>query len=278
MHMSWHKPFKAYVMIVFITLGIIMPLLSSTLSAGTLSGQDPGETIEIIAAHLEGRLDNDPNSGYNKLLDKVLPTQSHYLKYQRYPLTRALRKFAEAKRVCLFPASKTAAAFIIGTETDNLYESISIDSVSSHFISAPGKKMIEQASDLDGLKVAIQHGVSGNAFLNINPNMAFITAPDDLTALKMLYANRVDAMYGWYPDVYYIAEKNNLPLPSFNPELVVFKTTTHFVCKGFGGYEDLLKILNIRIRKLRKSGELKSILGKHVQIAKETDLPPVSIR
>ncbi|MEX0297679.1 MAG: substrate-binding periplasmic protein [Kordiimonas sp.] len=268
--MNWQKPLNTYVMTALTTMGIIAPFPPSALSAGLLSGQDPGETIEIIAAHLEGRLDDDPQSGYNKLLKKILPTQSHYLKYQRYPLTRALRKFAEAKRVCLFPASKTAVASIVKIETDNLYESIPIDSVSSHFISAPDKRKVERPSDLDGLKVGVQHGVSGRAFSDINPNITVITAPDDLTALKMVYANRVDVMYGWYPDSYYIAEKNNLPLPYFNPEFVIFETTTHFVCKEFGGFEDLLKILNTRIRNLKKTGELKNILGKHAQI---TPLP-----
>tara|TARA_R110002096_G_scaffold410865_4_gene610723 strand:- start:691 stop:1104 length:414 start_codon:yes stop_codon:yes gene_type:complete len=95
-------------------------LFFSDVSAGVLSGQDPGETIEIIAAHLEGRLDAEPTSGYNLLLTRILPTQSHYLKYQRYPLSRAIRKFREAKRVCLFPSSISVIQGVTNIHPDGL--------------------------------------------------------------------------------------------------------------------------------------------------------------
>lgn len=247
---------------------ILMPVLWTGAYAGSGSGQDPGETIEIIAAHLEGRLDADPDSGYNKLLAKVLPTQSHYLKYQRYPLARALRKFAEAKRVCLFPASLSSVNLVTNIPTDDMTESTPIDIVSAHFISAPGRKTYDTIESLSGATISVQQGVAEKALSSLTLGLKKIKTPDDLSALKMLLAGRVDVMYGWYPDSHYIAEKNNLPLPHFDPSLIFFQTTTHFVCKNFGGVEELMKILNTRLDKLRHSGELGEILGKHARIVK----------
>tara|TARA_R110002096_G_scaffold410865_4_gene610722 strand:- start:312 stop:677 length:366 start_codon:yes stop_codon:yes gene_type:complete len=120
---------------------------------------------------------------------------------------------------------------------------------------------------LEGVDIAVQQGVAESALLNLKIHFNTIKTPDDLSALKMLLAKRVDTMFGWHPDILLIAEKNNLPLPKFDADFIFFQTTTHFVCKNFGGAQDLMKILNTRIDDLKTTGKLQTILGKHAQIA-----------
>lgn len=239
-------------------------LLSSLPSWG---GQDPGEEIEVAAAYLVGRLDEDPESGYNVLIQKLLPSKSHYFKYQRYPLPRAIRKFEISERICLFPASALAVQSLTKIMANEVLESVPIDLVSSHVISAPGRKVYQSFDELRGATMAVQFGVAAREFVETAAQFEIVRTPNDLLALRMVLAHRVDVMYGWYPDTYIIAEKNYLPLPRFDPELVIFRTTTHLVCKKFSGAEELLQVVNIRINDLRKRGELQKILGKYARIA-----------
>lgn len=248
------------------TIGLAFAFSLGT-SAGVIGGQDPGETIEIIAAHLEGRLDAYPSSGYNRLLAKVLPTQSHYLKYQRYPLSRAIRKFDETKRVCLFPTSLSAIEAITSIKATELIEGNAIDIVSSHFFSESDQQIFSTIKSLEGTDIAVQQGIAETAIFNLEADFNMVKTPDDLSALKILLAGRVDAMYGWLPDTLLIAERHNLPLPIFDADFVSFQTTTHFVCKNFGGAQNLIKVLNMRLDALKQTGELQKILGPHAQVA-----------
>lgn len=234
--------------------------------AGVGSGQDPGELIKIIGAHLEGRLDENPESGYRVLMKELLPTETHYFEFNRYPLARAIRDFKENQRVCMYPSSKKAVEILTKDSTTKLLESVPIDLVTSHIISAPNRTTFATVRALDEHTIAVQQGVVITQFLKEGSTAHVTRTPNDLTALKMVLAGRVDAMYGWFPDTYIIAEKNGLSLPHFNPELILFKTTTHLVCKKFGGNELLFKIVNIRIKNLKHRGELQKILGKHARL------------
>ncbi|MEX0297678.1 MAG: substrate-binding periplasmic protein [Kordiimonas sp.] len=235
-------------------------------SAGALSEQYPSEVIKIIGAHLEGRLDEDPTSGYRVLIRKILPTDTHYFQFARYPLTRALRDFKETERACIFPSSAPAVRILTGDQNTEFVESEPVDIVTSHIISAPHRPTFATVRDLDGHSVAVQQSVVTSRFLRENSTATITRTPNDLTALKMLLAGRVDAMYGWFPDIFIIAEKNGLSLPHFNPDLILFKTTTHLVCKEFVGNELLFKIVNTRIKDLKRKDELQKILGVHARI------------
>lgn len=254
---------SALALLVYMVYGYTSP------AAEAGSGQDPGELIRIIGAHLEGRLDEDPNSGYQLLMKALLPTQTHYFQFSRYPLTRAIRDFKENKRVCIIPSSEKAVRILTKDAKIELLESSAIDVVTSHIISAPNKPVFTTVSALEKHKIAVQHGVVASRFLTEKSTVQVTRTPNDLTALRMVLAGRVDAMYGWFPDIYIIAEKNGLSLPHFNPQLILFKTTTHLVCKKFGGNERLFNIVNTRIKDLKRRGELQNILGKHARIVKD---------
>ncbi|NVJ97456.1 MAG: transporter substrate-binding domain-containing protein [Alphaproteobacteria bacterium] len=230
------------------------------------AGQAP---IAIIGAHLEGRLDNDPASGYNRLVKYLLPIDQSVAVFQRYPLVRALRQFEDTKRSCLFPASARAAQNLIGIPAEDLVESSFVDFVSSHVMVKPGGPFIADKTDIYGRTIAIQRGVEMVVLKDDYDRFDIIRTPDDQTALKMLQAGRIDGMYGWNPDALIIATKYGIELPDFNPDFILFQTTTHFVCKKGIGAERLLNLINGRIAIARRTGQLKEMLGPFARLEKE---------
>lgn len=263
----WVRPRSAYPAV---TRSIILLLLMFSFSAPAAArGPDPGEYIEIIAAYLKGRQDEDPQSGYNLLMAELLRSDSHYFRVQTYPIARAVRDFEGKPRVCIFPSSGRAMQMLTRYSAEELLESDPIDIVTSHIMTRPGTPVFNSFDEIEGRTLAVQAGVAARQFSLSDSAFKIVRAPDDLLALRMVLASRVDAMYGWYPDIAIIAKKNNLPLPDFNPELVIFETATHLVCKKFVGVESLYKIVNTRIADFKKRGKLQEMLGKYARIANE---------
>lgn len=224
--------------------------------------------VDIVAAHLEGRLDEDPESGFNKLANLIFPRDGA-ASYQRMPLARGLRFFTETERACMYPASALAVQSLTSTSPDKVLESAPIDLVSSHVFTPPGGRVYNTFDELEGKSMAVQHGVEASQYIRTVVDFDLVRTPNDLSALRMVMAGRVDVMYGWYPDTFIIAEKNKLPLPDFNPDLIIFETTTHLVCKKFAGVEALLSTVNGRIEALRQEGRLQEILGRHARIVEK---------
>lgn len=227
------------------------------------SGQ--GRSIEIIGVHLEGRLDNDPQSGYNQLIKALLSPTEYKDSYQRYPFARAVRNFEKTERACFFPASQTSIDLLYPNAPIRVAETTPIDIVSAHIISAPSGPLFTSLAQLYKKTVAVQHTLAVPQFQK-GSNVKVLRTPDDLTALKALLAGRADAMFGWIPDTLIIAEKNKLPLPGFSPEFAVYETTTHLVCKKFKGHEQLIAQVNEQLKSLKKNRNLKQILGKHARV------------
>jgi len=223
----------------------------------------------VVGAHLEGRLDDDPASGYNQLIDHLLPHRPHFPNYQRYPLVRAIRTFMETPRSCLFPTSRIAAENLSGQPADAFLESEPIDKVSAHLFARAPELAPGTFNDILGKTIAVQRGAITNRVLEHFREGRIIQSPNDRAALKMLQAGRVDFTYSWNPDALIISEKNGLSLPHFNPQFVFFDTTTHLVCKKFDGANELLDIVSGRIREAKKSGKLRQMLGRFARIVNE---------
>lgn len=264
-------------------------VLSLFLFNGTTSAQaSAANTAQIIGVHLVGRQDDNPGSGYSLLIKQLLQRSPIPVEYERFPFARAYRSFKEKERVCLFPSSKTSIEFFFPELLDELPLSAPIDLVTAHIFSAADAPILNDIQALVGKTIAAQHGVTMTPLLReklprqpsphdfatlmavFEGSIATINrTPDDLTALRMVQAGRVDGMYGWYPDTYIIAQKNGLSLPHFNPDFILFETTTHVLCKAFIGNEKLISAINKGLRDLKNDGRLQEILGKHARIVKE---------
>jgi hypothetical protein len=240
--------------------------------ANSLAATDVAETVNspilVIGAQLEGRLDDSETAGYSLLINELLPDRDD-VNYQSFPLQRAIRTFEMEDRSCLFPTSIFAAALLTAVDPGEMIQSDPIDLVTSHFLTRKGEPTIDSWGQIDQHKVAIQQSVELSAVNRGLSKPQIVRTPNDRVALRMLMAGRVDVFYGWYPDSVIIAEAEGLELPDFNPNFVVFETTTHIVCKKGINAEPVLEYANRKIQALKQSGELRKMLGPHARIAKD---------
>lgn len=258
----WDRPAQA--------AGLSYALLSSLpVIANTDSFQDPAEAFKVIGIHLEGRLDNDPRSGYNRLIEALLPQEVYQSQYQRYPFVRAIRDFRVLPNTCMFPTSRNAIEYLYRDVQFATIDSVPIDRVSAHIISAPDKPTFNTLEELKGAKIAVQHAVGVPQLQALNLDVDIWRVPHDYTALKMILAGRAVAMYGWFPDIFIIAENHGLALPHFNPDFILYQTTTHVTCKTFKGHEALIETVNERIAELKQNGQMREILGQYARIIGE---------
>lgn len=230
------------------------------------AAQGANEQIEVIKAFLYGRLDDQPSSDYNMLLSKILPKPSTTFKARLYPLVRAIRNFGEKERVCLFPASKSSVKWAAKTPENEVIESLAIDKVSAHLFSRRGEPIYSSVDQLDGKRLAVQIGMTVLDFFETDAQYRIISSSNDLSSVKMLHAGRVDVMFGWYPDVFLIADDQKIPTPQYDPDFILYESTIHLVCKKFEGAENLIDTVNNHLTVLKENGELHTILNQHADL------------
>ncbi len=247
------------------TSAVASPLLALLISSAlSISAQsEENEPILVIAGHIESRLDDNPNSGYKRLLNQILPEEAEY---RIYPLHRTVRDFQKDAVSCIFPTSIDILHLLTSFPVDHMIESIPIDRVSSHLFTAPNAKVISSTIELAGKSIIVRQGVVEEHINFPGVNKKVVKTVDNQSALRMLLAGRVDALYGWIPDVLDIADEHSLTLPNFDPNLTIYATDIHLTCKKNNVTRALLDQVDIRIQKLKDSGGLREILGKNAHL------------
>ena len=145
--------------------------------------------ILIVGAHLEGRLDGTADAGYDQLVKLILPEDGS-IEFQRMPLVRAIRTFADEKSVCLFPTSISAVRSIAAIPDEDFLQSVPIDFVSSHVMTPHGRQTVNSFDDMNGLRIAVQRGVDEGAVSKSLSKPIIVKTPNDTTALRMMLAGQ----------------------------------------------------------------------------------------
>lgn len=249
--------------LVFARLAALM-LLPIVVTAYAKANDTP--EISLIAAHIETRLDDDPESSYQRVIKYLIEGQHAKIRHQKYPLNRAIRAFIETKNSCLFPTSSKILNAVTGHPLSQLIQSDVIDHVSSHIFTAPGKPLISSLQALNNKSITARQLDITEYFMVPGVDINIIRTVDNQSALRMLLAGRADAMYGWVPDTYEIADEHGLVQPYYDPSLVVYETDIHFTCKDFPAARKLLPEINQQISKAKQDGTLQKMLGKHARI------------
>ncbi|NVJ97457.1 MAG: hypothetical protein HWE25_04850 [Alphaproteobacteria bacterium] len=228
--------------------------------------EKPSDPFLVIGANLEARLNEDPNSGYRQLLAAALPNNEDRVVFQRLPLRRALRMFERTPRSCLFPTSEDILRVIVDMSADDMVSSVPVDTVGSHIITREGVPKVSSFEQLRGMKLAVQTSVLISQFVSPDWGYEIVRTPDEVTALRMVMAGRVDAGYGWFPDSLILAKAEGMPLPRFDENFSLYSSDTHLVCRNEPGVEYLMQVFNSRTNNLKQTGALKAMLGEFSRI------------
>jgi hypothetical protein len=240
-----------------------------TLSISTQAAPPP---ITIYAIDLAYRLSESGNTQYNALLNAI-EAEGLVFKTVVRPLSRSQLNFKRDKEACIFPA--TISAIMTNDKSykkERFVSSTPIDRVSLRALTPPHKPLINTLKDLNDKKIAVVNGLNPSAFFsNINVTLEY-TANEE-TRIKMLHANRIDAILGFVPDVLLAAEALKMPTPSYNPDLsLVSNEGVAFICHDSDSARNFINSANNIIKNMYLNGKLRKILGPYADI-----VPPVNL-
>jgi len=184
------------------------------------------------------------------------------------PSQRLLRSFLHNSLSCSFPVSLSIIKHNIDKE--------SIKLITAEPVSYPGMQVFTQApnnqytnlSNLDNKHIAGSFGFDPLIVLNNSKVASFTRVENNETLLKILYKQRVDAILTFTPDIFIAANKENLPTPYATGIWVLKPRGISLVCHDTAANRQLIKKFNQQLRQMKKSGELRDILGPYVLLEK----------
>src|SRR5690606_16972454 len=111
---------------------------------------------------------------------------------------------------------------------------------------------------LDGLNI---QAMLGDVSMTVEPTTT------ESIRVRMLHAERLDAIVGFMPDVLLASMALDLPLPHFHADLALFKDEgAGFVCIDTLANQAWIKQANSLLQTLKETGELRQILNPHADI------------
>ncbi len=247
--------------------GLLQPalLVVIILIAGNTLASPPPPTI--YGYILEYRLKEGGTDQYNKLFD-TLKKEGLEFNLEIKPFKRVMRKFiSEQETACIFPTSKNAIAKSV-PELEDLPIIVSdpVDQISLRVFTRANSPKVSNIAELKNKKVALWNGLNPKLFLE-GTNTIIETTPNELVRVRMLNAKRIYAILGFTPDVILAAQQLNLPAPHFDENLALFRDEgASLVCKESPQNVELIKNFNITLKKLKHNGELRRMLGPHIDI------------
>ncbi len=236
-----------------------------------VSAQPPLESpgIKIFGSPREGRLEDYGTGPYADLVKAVLTEVGYNAPYVIVPIKRALRLLPITEESCMIPAGNLAKeAFLQYHDTltpNDFLTSAPIDYISAHIITLAGTKPIRSPKELEGKIVGSWSGFDIRSMLP-KVNFTQLKSESEVNTLRMLHSKRVDAIWGWVPDIYILSEKLEIEGLTLDPDNKLIASSTHFVCKRGPKTEAILPRLDEVINTMRADGRLKKILGKHARI------------
>jgi ABC-type amino acid transport substrate-binding protein len=249
---------------------IRLTIVLLTLSSSSWS-QENNPALTIYAIELDYRLSESGETQYNALLDIFTALNNEKINAIVRPLSRTLISFKENKSSCIFPATFSALTvndpfYDPNVANDNFISSHPIDRVSLRILTKANQPTINNLMSLNNKSIATINGFNSEViFSGLNVNVEY-TANEE-TRLKMLHAERVDAVIGFVPDILLAAEALNIPTPNYNEELSLITIEgVGFICHKSNTTSSFIAAANKKITQLKNSGEMRTILGPHADI------------
>ena len=226
----------------------------------------PQELTKVYGHELKHRLEPNGSKQYNAFF-KAIKSYDIEFDLEVKPLSRSIRSFEKDKNSCLFPTSKMLVEKTIPKSVPiGTVESEPLDLISLHVFTNNQSKTIQKLDELNGKRIAVWGGLDVNTILKDTKPIIETTANEEIR-LKMLKAKRIDAILGFKPDVQLASENLGFEQPKYNTELVLYKDEpASIVCHATPENKNFIEKINKIIIKMRKSGELKTILGGYAKV------------
>lgn len=224
------------------------------------------DAVQVYAYELDYRLSENGTTQYNLLLKHIIDKGLNIKALVR-PLPRTHRKILSDTNACVFPAAINSLKKIWPELNDyNLIKSYPIDRISLRVFTKTNNPIITNLKQLDGKRLAYWNGLTIEQLIPPELSLTLETTPNEEVRVKMLEANRIDAILGFIPDVLLAAEDLELNLPKYDKNLALFHEAVSLICHENEKTTHLIEQFNKIISDMKKTGKLKEILGPHADI------------
>ncbi|WP_157231053.1 substrate-binding periplasmic protein [Kiloniella laminariae] len=205
-------------------------------------------------------LDDLEASVFSKLISRIHEEGGLDLVLSILPAQRASKLFSSGKGDILVPYPLNQQELTPGRELDgDFLASNPLATIDRHVLTLPGRDAITSPEDLKGLRVGVTLGyIYGN--LEEIDDIRLISATNQVSLVKMLYSERVDAVVSFPFETKVIAKKLELaPLPWFDPDYVISRSNIVMLFRDTNRGKILQGSVNDTLAILQKSGYLDRI-------------------
>lgn len=222
----------------------------------------------IFAYSLDYRLVRGGRTQYNLMFDR-LEQKGVDFELRVQPLIRTHRSIISNKDACIFPANIETHKRLLGEEFASaaLLVSEPVDVVSASLFVRANDSDVESIAELENEKIAFWDGLDIKAMLKTDKIYEEPT-PNETVRLKMLHAGRVKAMVGFKPDVYIASDILDIDVKESTTIMrdVFPGRPVNLICYENEKNRVLIQRFDVNMKKMKASGELRTILGKHAEI------------
>ena len=222
---------------------------------------------KIYAMDLEYRLNESGTGGYNRLLD-MIHQQGVRFHLSILPLKRWQNRTKADSQGCFFPTTIGALnKYNAARPGSSLIASHPVDKVNLRVFSAPNKPLIDDVEQLKGLRVAAWKSEGAAPYLS-ELKISVDESHDETSQLQLLYADRIDAVIGFTPDIHIAADTLELPKPRYADKLTLLRDEgATMVCYDTPENRRFVAEFNDKLGRLKQTGQLSVLLGQYASVA-----------
>ncbi|WP_018691652.1 type 2 periplasmic-binding domain-containing protein [Algicola sagamiensis] len=210
--------------------------------------------VKIIGVDIQGLHQADGLGVYDQILNHIL-IKSDAATLNIFPPARAIKLFASCQNCCFSPANKNEEFYDFD---ENVFVTEPMNFAKLYIFVAFGQEPISKLSSLSGKIVGFRFGMPyGKTFEQ--SKLKKLPVYDLAEHMPLLKHKHIDAFVAFAPDIYKKFKELNMKSLPHNVDKPIAVHPDKLVCRGVK--DSFIRQFNKKLAQLRKSGQLKVMLG-----------------
>ena len=211
--------------------------------------------MTMMSPSIPSCVEKDGTGIYQLALQEAAKRAGYSVKDEFYPVKRAIKNFTERQDTCLY-SFYSAAKRTLGE--DNVIVSYPLAASKLYIFTKKGTPPVTSVEQLEGKRVG---GILGTAEAFYREytkgvNFRLDTASSDKLNLEKLEKGRIDAMFGWFPDLYPVLDQL-----SYSAELPLFIGHEKIICHNTKEGKLFINAISRALQEMHDDGTLQKIEG-----------------
>jgi len=213
------------------------------------------QSVTLYTQLIPGLFQTDKQGVYDQVIQLSTPS-AYPLIHKVLPNNRAFREFQECQNCCYSPSNLNSNFYNF---SENIKSTKAINTAKAFIFSHHTSRPYNKLNQLKGKTVGLERGMNyGKAVENGNFRPSITNSL--LQNFNMLKIERIDAVIAYAPDIYQAFKEIDKTFFQFDIKQPIAVHEDALVCRGVE--QRFIQDFNKGLEKLKKSGQLKVILGE----------------